>query len=100
MSNPATETLSVVVEREVDLYQMLPGAVCWSPARIASNDLPVCGEVPKDLRGTLYRNSPNPQFAPRDDNYHWFVGDGMIHTSTSMTAASLIATAGFRRRNS
>jgi carotenoid cleavage dioxygenase-like enzyme len=42
-------------------------------------DLPVRGEVPKDLRGTLYRNSPNPQFAPRDDNYHWFVGDGMIH---------------------
>jgi len=42
-------------------------------------DLPVRGAVPKDLRGTLYRNSPNPQFAPRDDNYHWFLGDGMVH---------------------
>ena len=42
-------------------------------------DLPVRGGVPKDLRGTLYRNSPNPQFAPRDDNYHWFLGDGMVH---------------------
>ena len=29
-------------------------------------DLPVRGELPKDLAGTLYRNGPNPQFAPRD----------------------------------
>jgi carotenoid cleavage dioxygenase-like enzyme len=42
-------------------------------------DLPIWGEVPKDLGGTLYRNGPNPQFAPRDSNYHWFLGDGMIH---------------------
>ena len=42
-------------------------------------DLPVRGELPKDLFGTLYRNGPNPQFAPRDQNHHWFVGDGMIH---------------------
>jgi len=42
-------------------------------------DLPIWGEVPKDLGGTLYRNGPNPQFAPRDSNYHWFGGDGMIH---------------------
>jgi carotenoid cleavage dioxygenase-like enzyme len=27
------------------------------------------GEVPMDLRGTLSRNSPNPQFAPRDKNH-------------------------------
>jgi carotenoid cleavage dioxygenase-like enzyme len=44
-----------------------------------ASDLPIRGEVPKDLRGTLYRNSPNPQFAPRDKNYHWFLGDGMVH---------------------
>ena len=42
-------------------------------------DLPLRGELPKDLAGTLYRNGPNPQFAPRDPNHHWFVGDGMIH---------------------
>jgi carotenoid cleavage dioxygenase len=42
-------------------------------------DLPVHGELPKDLAGTLYRNGPNPQFAPRDQNHHWFIGDGMIH---------------------
>jgi len=42
-------------------------------------DLPVRGEIPRDLFGTLLRNSPNPQFAPRDKNYHCFVGDGMVH---------------------
>lgn len=41
-------------------------------------DLPVMGEMPRELRGALYRNGPNPQFAPRD-RYHWFTGDGMIH---------------------
>jgi carotenoid cleavage dioxygenase-like enzyme len=44
-----------------------------------ADDLPLRGEVPRELRGTLYRNSPNPQFAPRDNNYHWFLGDGMVH---------------------
>ena len=42
-------------------------------------DLPLRGELPKKLTGTLYRNGPNPQFAPRDSNHHWFIGDGMIH---------------------
>jgi carotenoid cleavage dioxygenase-like enzyme len=42
-------------------------------------DLVVRGELPKNLAGTLYRNGPNPQFAPRDSNHHWFIGDGMIH---------------------
>ncbi|MGE0661218.1 MAG: carotenoid oxygenase family protein [Reyranellaceae bacterium] len=41
-------------------------------------DLPVVGEIPKELSGTLYRNGPNPQFAPRGF-YHWFAGDGMLH---------------------
>ena len=42
-------------------------AICTSPARCR-----------KELLGTLYRNGPNPQFAPRGP-YHWFGGDGMIH---------------------
>ena len=42
-------------------------------------DLPLRGAWPKNLAGTLYRNGPNPQFAPRDTNHHWFIGDGMIH---------------------
>jgi carotenoid cleavage dioxygenase-like enzyme len=43
-------------------------------------DLPVVGELPRGLNGTLFRNGPNPQFAPLDPSrHHWFVGDGMIH---------------------
>lgn len=43
-------------------------------------DLPVRGEIPPGLCGTLYRNGPNPQFAPRDARlHHWFLGDGMVH---------------------
>jgi carotenoid cleavage dioxygenase len=41
-------------------------------------NLPVTGEMPRELHGTLYRNGPNPQFAPRGP-YHWFAGDGMLH---------------------
>jgi carotenoid cleavage dioxygenase-like enzyme len=40
------------------------------------------GNLPAGLSGTLYRNGPNPQFDPRDANYHWFVGDGMLHAFT------------------
>lgn len=43
-----------------------------------AHDLPIEGELPRELEGTLYRNGPNPQFAPRG-RYHWFDGDGMIH---------------------
>lgn len=37
------------------------------------------GTLPPELSGSLYRVGPNPQYAPRDDNYHWFSGDGMVH---------------------
>jgi carotenoid cleavage dioxygenase len=40
--------------------------------------LHITGDLPRELCGTLYRNGPNPQFAPRGP-YHWFGGDGMIH---------------------
>lgn len=42
------------------------------------HDVPVRGEVPRDLAGTLLRIGSNPQFAPRGP-YHWFFGDGMVH---------------------
>ena len=52
----------------------------WEPWPMEGeiHDLEVEGEVPRDLNGTLYRNGPNPQFAPRG-GYHVFTGDGMIH---------------------
>jgi carotenoid cleavage dioxygenase-like enzyme len=43
--------------------------------------LPVHGEIPGELRGTFYRNGPNPYFEPAGE-YHLFDGDGMIHALT------------------
>ncbi len=43
-----------------------------------AHDLPVVGSLPAGLFGTLYRNGPNPQYAPRGAD-HWFAGDGMLH---------------------
>jgi len=45
--------------------------------------LPVTGDLPRELRGTLFRNGPNPQFTPLDPmSNHWFSGDGMLHGFT------------------
>ncbi|MDR3506584.1 MAG: carotenoid oxygenase family protein [Caulobacteraceae bacterium] len=41
-------------------------------------ELEVVGQLPAGLAGSLYRNGPNPQFEP-DADYHWFIGDGMVH---------------------
>ena len=42
-------------------------------------ELDVEGKIPDALTGALFRIGPNPQFEPRDPNYHWFSGDGMVH---------------------
>ncbi|MGE0718833.1 MAG: carotenoid oxygenase family protein [Alphaproteobacteria bacterium] len=51
-------------------------------APVGSEDdfvLPVTGDIPRELNGTLFRIGPNPRFAPRDAGHHWFLGDGMVH---------------------
>src|SRR5262245_52557926 len=41
-------------------------------------DLPIIGDIPRDLTGIYMRNGPNPQFATL--LYAWpFDGDGMVH---------------------
>jgi carotenoid cleavage dioxygenase len=45
---------------------------------MTANDLPVIGELPKELSGMFLRIGPNPQFPPVG-RHHWFDGDGMIH---------------------
>lgn len=57
---------------------MLSGYYAPLHAECDAANLPITGELPAGLRGTLYRNGPNPQFAPRG-RYHWFSGDGMLH---------------------
>jgi len=44
-------------------------------------DLPVIGELPRELDGVFLRNGPNPVQPPRG-RYHWFDGDGMVHAVT------------------
>jgi carotenoid cleavage dioxygenase len=42
-------------------------------------DLEVSGAIPPELTGLLLRNGPNPISPPDPANYHWFIGDGMLH---------------------
>ena len=48
---------------------------------LAQGGLEVQGRLPPGLRGTLFRNGPNPRFTPVEP-YHWFTGDGMVHAVT------------------
>jgi carotenoid cleavage dioxygenase len=48
--------------------------------RTDEHDLETTGVVPPDLEGRLLRNGPNPVTVPPDPaDYHWFLGDGMVH---------------------
>lgn len=42
-------------------------------------DLQVTGALPEHLDGRYLRNGPNPIGAVDPDNYHWFLGAGMVH---------------------
>ena len=46
---------------------------------VTALDLPVIGELPKDLNGRYLRNGPNPITEGSPESYHWFLGDGMVH---------------------
>jgi carotenoid cleavage dioxygenase-like enzyme len=56
----------------------LEGAFEPWPSEGRIHDLVVTGGIPADLRGTYYRNGPNPQYVA-DERYHVFDGDGMVH---------------------
>ncbi len=45
---------------------------------VTAFDLPVAGALPVELDGRYLRNGPNP-FGPVGADYHWFLGDGMVH---------------------
>ncbi|MFI5299280.1 MAG: carotenoid oxygenase family protein, partial [Polyangiales bacterium] len=48
-------------------------------SEIDAGPLEIVGELPRDLHGTYVRIGSNPRFTQRG-RYHWFDGDGMIHT--------------------
>jgi carotenoid cleavage dioxygenase len=60
------------------LNPYLKGLYAPAAAETAAADLPVIGEIPRDLFGAYFRNGPNPALPPQG-LHHWFDGDGMIH---------------------
>lgn len=56
----------------------LHGAFAPVSEEVTARDLPVDGELPRDLCGAYFRNGPNSVHAPTN-RYHWFDGDGMVH---------------------
>jgi carotenoid cleavage dioxygenase len=46
------------------------------PDELTCFDLPVTGQVPRELVGLYVRNGPNPRSG---SSPHWFFGDGMLH---------------------
>jgi carotenoid cleavage dioxygenase len=43
---------------------------------VTATDLPVEGEIPRELRGLFVRNGANPVTG---ESRHWFLGHGMVH---------------------
>lgn len=62
-----------------DRNPYLHGLYAPQPEEVTALDLPVIGEIPKDLYGAYVRNGPNPVHMPTD-MHHWFDGDGMVHS--------------------
>jgi carotenoid cleavage dioxygenase len=62
-----------------DLNPYLKGFYAPQREEFTAIDLPVIGELPKDLYGAFVRNGPNPASDPVE-MHHWFDGDGMVHS--------------------
>jgi carotenoid cleavage dioxygenase len=56
----------------------LHGVFAPTSTEVESAELPVEGEIPRELHGAYFRNGPNSVHAPKN-RYHWFDGDGMVH---------------------
>ena len=52
----------------------------YAPVRneVTALDLPVIGELPRELNGRYLRNGPNPMAEVDEESHHWFIGDGMV----------------------
>jgi carotenoid cleavage dioxygenase len=79
-SAAAESRATAVAEPKGELtgQRYLSGAFAPVTEELTAFDLPVDGEIPKAFDGLLVRNGPNP-VAADPANYHWFIGDGMLH---------------------
>ena len=75
----ATATLELTPPPVADVSEnmFLQGNFAPVERELTIGELPVVGALPPELCGSLLRNGPNP--ARPAANYHWFVGDGMLH---------------------
>lgn len=48
------------------------------PDEVSATDLPVTGQLPRELNGRYLRIGPNPT-GPLSIDHHWFLGEGMVH---------------------
>lgn len=46
---------------------------------VTAFDLPITGQIPRELNGRYLRNGPNPMRGIDDNKNHWFFGSGMVH---------------------
>lgn len=69
--------MSTTSEPTVNRY--LSGNYAPVAEEVTAFDLPVIGELPKELNGRYLRNGPNPIDEVDPLAYHWFLGDGMVH---------------------
>ncbi len=56
----------------------LEGDFAPVPDEVSATDLPVTGQLPRELNGRYLRIGPNPA-GPVGVDYHWFLGEGMVH---------------------
>ena len=69
--------MSEAVETTINPY--LEGNFAPVTEEVTAFDLPVEGELPKELNGRYLRNGPNPFSDVDNGSHHWFVGAGMVH---------------------
>ncbi|MDX2701434.1 carotenoid oxygenase family protein [Streptomyces sp. PA03-6a] len=57
------------------------GAGNYAPLteEVSASDLPVTGELPRELNGRYLRIGPNPRGEVDPATHHWFNGAGMVH---------------------
>ena len=71
-----TETFS---DAQPNANRYLQGNFAPVADEITLVDLDVIGVIPPELDGRYVRTGPNPTSVDDPANYHWFIGDGMVH---------------------
>lgn len=80
MNHPNERPIDPDAPFGTDLGPMIMGPYAPVADELTLDNLPVIGEIPRDLSGVYLRNGPNQRFHP-NGRYHWFDGDGMVHAA-------------------